>query len=62
MILLLYFPLALRIGAAERDDLLTLPGGSLFCRLLPARERKEVYYDKRRKNGRVAAKRRIYRG
>ncbi len=58
---LCYFPLSLRLGAAEREDLITLPGGSLLCRLLPAEKRKEVYHDERRENGRFAAKRRIHR-
>lgn len=60
--LLIYFPLSLRLGAAEREDLLTLPGGMWLCRLLPATERKEVHHDKRRKNGRFTAKGRIHRG
>ena len=58
---LCYFPLALRCGAAERDDLLTLPGGRLLCRLLPTEKRKDVDHDERRKDDRVAAKGRIHR-
>jgi len=60
---LIYFPFALRIGAAAREDLLALPGGRYLCRLLPDPDkRKEVHHDKRRKNGRPAAKERIHGG
>ena len=59
---LCYFPLSLRFGAAEREDLLTLPGGRFFCRLLPTPKRKDVDHDERRKNDRFAAKGCIYRG